>query len=178
MLALERLIGKRDHPTEILAGPQAHLTNLKNRLKVGQPSVLHLALQGYSDSRHSEACTLVLAGIPGIAQSELLPFGMINRMDLEHLDLVVLSATAGFEARIQSAAGIEGLIWAFLEAGAGQVIARRYPVDPTAARLFLLSLYQQLMKHPAALALGFARHECLGQLGLNRQQVGAWSIWN
>lgn len=176
--ALERLISQRKFPAQVLAGSQAHLSNLRKRLKKGRHSVLHLAVQGYSDARDPEACTLVLAGIPGVRQSELLPFGKINRMDLRQLDLVVLSATAGWEAEAQSASAVEGLIGAFLGAGAGQVIARRYPVDPTAARLFLLSLYRQLFKHPAALALGLARHECLGRLGLSQQQVGAWSIWN
>jgi CHAT domain-containing protein len=74
---------------------------------------------------------------------------------------------------------MEGLAWAFLSAGAGQVIASRYPVDDESTVTLMLALYRYLQDLPVAEALGRARDDCLSPPDeLPEREVGAWAVWS
>jgi CHAT domain-containing protein len=93
------------------------------------------------------------------------------------VELVVLSACSSLLGRSGRGAGMEGLAWAFLQAGVTQVIASRYPVDDRATVTFMRALYRHLQDLPVAEALGRTRDECLRAEGLPLREVGAWSVW-
>jgi len=161
---------------ELLMERHAHAGNLEARLAVLQPAVLHCAVHGTYDAMYPDACALILASAHRESLAEPLAFRRIRRLPLDGVDLVVLSACSSLRGRSDRGSGMEGLAWAFLEAGAGQVIASRYAVDDRAAPQFMEVLYKHLLTQPAALALGYARAECL-DAKMAPQQVGAWSIW-
>jgi len=162
---------------ESLTGEAAHGRELEARLIAGRPAVLHLATHGFKDEDYPEACTLILAPAPGRPEGDLLPFRQIRQLPAEGVELVILSACSSLIGRSDHSAGMEGLAWAFLQAGAQQVIASRYPVIDEAARIFMGKLYEHLLLLPSAEALGRTRNECLAQ-GMHWVQVGAWSLWS
>lgn len=162
-----------------LTGADATVRNLTATLAERSPVVLHLAVHGIAHEDHPEACALVLAPTPGQPAQDLLFFRKIRQLPLEGVDLVVLSACGSLVGRSNHSAGIQGLAWAFLDAGARQVIASRYKVEDTATSKFMAAFYRSLTILPPAEALGMARQECLPEAkGAARQQVGAWSIWS
>ncbi len=162
---------------ERLTGSGAHGRALEERLTAERPTVLHLATHGIKDEEHPEACTLVLAPAPGRPEGDLLPFRRIRQLPADGIELVILSACSSLIGRSDHSAGMEGLAWAFLQAGAKQVIASRYPVEDAAALEFMRKLYESLLERAPAEALGRTRDECLRQ-GMNPVQVGAWSLWS
>ena len=83
--------------------------------------------------------------------SSLTPF--VLNLALQGVELVILSACSSGVGRSSRSAGLEGLVWAFLQADAGQVIASRYPVDDESTARFMQALYQQLLEHPVDRAL-------------------------
>ena len=162
---------------ESLTGSEAHGSALEARLTAEPPAVVHLATHGFKDEDHPDACTLVLAPAPGRPEGDLLPFRRIRQLPADGVELVILSACSSLIGRSDHCAGMEGLAWAFLQAGAKQVIASRYPVDDTETLRFMMTLYENLLVLPAAEALGRTRDECL-RLKMDWLQVGAWSLWS
>lgn len=163
--------------SRVLVGEEARADRLTEELAELQPAVLHLAVHGFADASHPEACALILADRPERPERELLPYRRIRRLPLENVDLVVLSACSSLIGRSGRAASMEGLAWAFLSRGATQVIASRYPVDDAATVTFMLQLYRQLRTLPVADALGRTRDICLEEGRLDPRQVAAWSVW-
>lgn len=160
-----------------LTGSRAHSRNLEERLIAGRPSVLHLATHGVKDEDYPDACTLILAPARGRPEGDLLPFRRIRQLPADGIELVILSACSSLIGRSDQSAGMEGLAWAFLEAGVKQVIASRYRVEDVATLSFMQNLYKHLLDLSPAEALGRTRDECLQQ-GMDWRQVGAWSLWS
>ena len=140
-----------------------------------RPAVLHLATHGCIDREYPDAGCLFLAEAPGAPEREMLPFRRVLELDLEGVDLVVLSACQSLSGRSGRAAGLEGLAWAFLQAGAAQVVASRTPVEEKATADLMAVFYRHLQHLPAAEALGHTRTECLAN-GMEAKEVGAWSV--
>lgn len=174
---LERLLREQGYPAQILTGPDATAARLRKELDLLNPAVLHIAVHGCADREHPDACALILADDPESPERELLPFRRIRALDLSGTHLVVLSACKSLIGRSGRDAGMQGLAWAFLQAGAAQVIAARYAVRDEDAVLFMESLYRHLQTHTAAAALGHARDECL-RSGMAPSEVAAWSVWS
>jgi tetratricopeptide (TPR) repeat protein len=166
------------HPAEILTGREATASALRERIAVLRPAVLHVAAHGSANADYPEACTLILAADPGQPEGELLPFRRIRDLDLSEIGLVVLSACKSLLGHSGRGAAMEGLAWAFLQAGAAQVIASRYAVDDRETARFMAVLYNHLQSHPVAEALGRARDECLCELRMDPEHVAAWSVWS
>jgi len=171
------LLGERGHPTQTLLGTEAHAGNLVRELRERRPAVLHVAAHGHASAERPDVCALILAERADHPERQLLPFRRIAELDLEGVDLVVLSACRSLLGRSGRSAGMEGLAWAFLQAGATQVVASRYRVDDRATRKLMTALYRHLLELPVADALGRLRDEALGPLGLDPREVGAWSVW-
>ena len=87
----------------------------------------------------------------------------------------MLSACRSSKGRSSRAAGYEGLAWAFLRAGAAQVVASRYEVKDRATADLMSVFYRHLAHHPAAEALGRTRSECLAN-GMEASEVSAWLV--
>jgi tetratricopeptide (TPR) repeat protein len=166
------------HPVEILTGREATASALRAKLAALRPAVLHVAAHGSTNADHPEACTLILAAGPGQPEVELLPFRRIRDLDLPGLGLVVLSACNSLLGHSGRGTAMEGLAWAFLQAGAAQVIASRYAVHDRETARFMTVLYNHLQSHPVAEALGRTRDECLCELRMDPEHVAAWSVWS
>jgi len=141
-----------------------------------QPAVLHFATHGLASRDFPEACALVLANDPEHASGEFLLFRQIQQLDCRNIQLVVLSACSSSIGKTSRSAGLQGLVWAFLQAGAQQVIASRYPVNDHATAELMQVLYQQLLLHDVMTALQQTRIICLNN-GLSIREVAAWGCW-
>lgn len=175
---LARFLQEKGHPAAVLSGPGATAAGLQAQLDALHPAVLHFAVHGRADLEHPDACALILADDQHSPERELFPFRRIRDLDLSQVGLVVLSACKSLIGRSGRDAGMEGLAWAFLQAGATQVIASRYSVQDAVTARFMTVLYEHLLRHPVAEALGHARDECLSRWTMPAGQAGAWSVWS
>lgn len=173
---LQNHLAALGYPAESLVNEAAHARHLAERLAVRRPSVLHLAVHGCANSEHPDACALILAAAPGTAEKELLPFRRIRDLPLEGVQLVVLSTCSSLIGPSDKSAGIEGLAWAFLQAGAAQVIASRYPVRDAETCRLMQMLYHHLLDHPVAEALRRMRTQAEEEIDL--REIGAWAVWS
>jgi hypothetical protein len=165
------------YPAEILSAEKAHADSLAERLAALRPSVLHLAVHGKPDPLYPDGCFLILAPAPGAAEDMLLPFRRIRDLPLVGVQLVVLSACASLLGPSDKSAGIEGLTWGFLQAGALQVIASRYTVDDLGTCKLMRILYRHLLDHPVAEALRRMREQGERE-GVSHREIGAWAVWS
>jgi len=174
---IRRFLQRHDYSCGQLLGTEARADRLAEELEARRPAVLHLAVHGFADDTHPEACTLILADCPERPERELLPYRRIRQLPLDGVELVVLSACSGLIGRSGRSASMEGLAWTFLGRGVTQVIASRYPVDDDATVVLMLELYQGLLTMPVSDALGRARDVCLVEKKLDPREVAAWSVW-
>lgn len=171
------LLAARGIPRVELTGELAHADRLAEELEACRPAVLHFAVHGAADRTFPDACSLILAPSPTRPERELLPYRRIAELPLEGVELVVLSVCLGLIGKSDRGASMEGLVWAFLRAGARQVIASRYVVNDLDARPFMKTLYEQLESLPVAEALGRTRDLCLAREDIPPGEIGAWSVW-
>jgi CHAT domain-containing protein len=83
-----------------------------------------------------------------------------------HADLVTISVCTGFGTRWFTGEGLVGLGWAFLRAGAHQVVASLWPVDDAATPQLMDDFYDGLSKNQsAATALRAAKLKMLHSNG-------------
>lgn len=99
-------------------------------------SSFHFAGHGVSREHGGE---LLLSG-----KDQVLSASTVRSMDLSGMDLVVLSACSTAEADLDVARSPNGLVQAFLSAGAKEVVASRWDVDSGAALDFMKALYSSL----------------------------------
>ncbi|HEV7667166.1 MAG TPA: CHAT domain-containing protein [Thermoanaerobaculia bacterium] len=116
-------------------------------------SLLHLAAHGEQDSKEPRSSFLALA--PDAEQDGRLKMDEIfDELRLRRRPLVVLSACQSGLGKRSGGDEIEGMIRAFLYAGAGAVVATLWSIDDEASALLIESLYQNLVAgRPAAEAL-------------------------
>lgn len=174
---VQQFIEAKGNPAWSLLGADANEENLRAGLADHQPAILHIAAHGSANEDSPDACALILADSPSLPQRELLPYRRVLALPLQGVELVVLSACSTLIGTTSWSASMQGLTWAFLEAGVGQVLASRYPVDDEATVTFMLTFYRHLQSRTAAEALTRTRKECLTEHRLSQREVGAWSIW-
>jgi CHAT domain-containing protein len=174
---IQNFLQERGHPAGCLTGPEAHAEALRSHLVSLRPAILHFAVHGLADLEHPEACALVLADCPQSYERELLPFRRIRELDLQGVDLVILAACRSLRGPSSRSAGMEGLAWAFLQAGAAQVVASRRRVNDQATSQLMSMFYRHLQGFPVAEALGRTRGEWLSSSHLNRKHIEPWSVW-
>lgn len=106
-------------------------------------SLLHLAVHGEQDPKAPRASYLALA--PDAEQDGRLEMGEIfDELRLQQRPLVVLSACQTGLGKRAGGDEIEGMIRAFLFAGAGGVVATLWSIDDEASALLIDSLYRHL----------------------------------
>ena len=98
-------------------------------------SSFHFAGHGMSREHGGE---LLLSG------KEVLSASAVRRLNLSGMDLVVLSACSTADADLDVARSPNGLVQAFLSAGAREVVASRWDVDSGVALDFMKSFYSEL----------------------------------
>ncbi|HET9280937.1 MAG TPA: CHAT domain-containing protein [Candidatus Angelobacter sp.] len=112
-------------------------------------SSFHFA--GHAASREHGG-ELLLSG-----KDQTLSASAIRRLDLRGMNLVVLSACSTAEADLDIARSPNGLVQAFLSAGAKEVVASRWDVDSRGTFSFTQALYGEYRKrHDAAAAVSSA----------------------
>jgi len=129
-----------DHVAQLQPGStylreaEATVEELSRRLP--RASSFHFAGHGVSREHGGE---LLLSG-----KDHVLSASTVRRMDLSGMDLVVLSACSTAEADLDIARSPNGLVQAFLSAGARKVVATRWDVDSMASFTFFKNFYAAL----------------------------------
>jgi CHAT domain-containing protein len=101
-------------------------------------SSFHFAGHGVSREHGGE---LLLSG-----KDQVLSASAVRRLDLRGMDLVVLSACSTAEADLDVARSPNGLVQAFLSAGARQVVASRWDVDSRESLEFMESFASKFVR--------------------------------
>lgn len=170
-------LGERGVPVTLLTGGDAVPALVADRLAELRPAVLHLACHGADDAEHPEACCLVLAAPAHDPERGILPLRAIHRLPLTGVDLVVLAACRSATGRSERGAPLRGLAWAFLAAGAAQVLAGRQPVSDASTPVLMEAFYRNLAEHQAAEALRRVRMECRDDPRCTGGDLGTWALW-
>ncbi len=119
------------------------------RKQAASLSLLHLAAHGEQDSKRPRVSYLALA--PDAEQDGRLEMGEIfDELRLPARPLVVLSSCQSGLGKRSGGDEIEGMIRAFLFAGAGGVVATLWSIDDEASALLIDSLYRHLVEGRAA----------------------------
>lgn len=176
ILNIEEICQTKGLVTQHLMDREATPSRLRTLLKENPPSVLHIAAHGSADQREPERCALILAPDAENPAGELLTFRQIVALDLSRVELVILSTCSSLAGRLDRSGGMHGLAWAFLKAGAREVLGSRYPIGDQATLQLMNTLYGHLFQHSPAYALRNARADCLNH-GMSLREVCAWAVW-
>jgi CHAT domain-containing protein len=150
-------LSQRSRPSshiEILLGCAAVPTAL-HRAASGHVDLLHIATHARVDSQRPRLSALALTPEhrgDGTASA----FGLLDILGLKlSSSLVVLSACETSRGRLLPGEGVLGPAQAFLQAGAGAVVASYWRVDDLATSKFMQEFYRYLLAErlPAAEAL-------------------------
>jgi CHAT domain-containing protein len=153
---VESIAAMMPQPSTVLIGSQATKERFQS-LPLGEYRILHLALHGVVDSVFPDRSALVFA--PSSNNDGRLEARDIRRLQL-NAELVTLSACDTGVGPI-SAAGIESLDTAFIEAGADAVISTLWELQDTYTDTFMKSFYMHLPKEDKATALRDAKLDFL-----------------
>ncbi len=150
--------------------PSSHVETLLGCAAV--PSALRRAASGRVDLLHIATHARVDSQRPRLSSLALTPenaddprsgaFGLLDILGLKlSTNLVVLSACETSRGRLLPGEGVLGPAQAFLQAGAGAVIASYWRVDDQATSAFMQRFYKYLLSErlPAATALRRAQLE-------------------
>jgi hypothetical protein len=116
---------------------------LQQALSAGPVPVVHLAVHGVGDRARGRYSGLVMADPP--SGSSLVPFDHLARLGLSS-DLVVLSGCSTAVAGPLHRDRLAGVTVAAIESGARSVIGCLWPVNDTAAEVFMRAFYTSLRK--------------------------------
>ena len=123
----------------------------------GQFRELHFVTHGTSSTvlENPLDAAIILSPVPGSAASVADPEGSYHLYGKDimktplHADLVIVSACYGM-GREYSGEGLVGLAWAFLRAGAHQVIAALWEVDDASMPQLMDDFYSELSQGKSA----------------------------
>ena len=133
---------------EILAGPLATKASVVS--KMPRASRIHIATHRVSYPAYSGKSALLLTTVDDCdvshaVETSLLTEAEIEGLDLSDADLVVLSACESGASQQGPSPESMGLAGAFIEAGAGTVIATVWSIEDRAARDFITAFYRELV---------------------------------
>jgi CHAT domain-containing protein len=122
-----------------------------DELLLGLPRASSFHFAGHAASREHGG-ELLLSG-----KDHVLSASAVRGLDLRGMDLVVLSACSTAEADLDLVRSPNGLVQAFLSAGAREVVASRWDVDSKGTFSFTQAFYGEYSKrHDAAAAVSSA----------------------
>jgi CHAT domain-containing protein/tetratricopeptide (TPR) repeat protein len=135
--------------------------------------VLHIATHAYYSAQHPELSAMVLSRFDrkGRARQGLLRIEDVMAMDLRS-DLVVLSACSSGLGKDVRGEGIVGWPWAFLSAGASEVVMSLWDVpDPSTAE-FMAKFYENMA---SGISSGRALRETQIQMWKDQKSPKTWA---
>ena len=137
--------------------------------------MIHFAGHAVLDERRPELSFLLLAGDEETHGGRLTAAALGN-LDLEQVDLVVLSACRTLEAGRMRSGGLRGFAAALLGAGAGGVLGAEWRVDDDWTRDLMVRFHRTYVRlgDPSA-ALRSAQLEMLGLHADPRSSPAAWA---
>ena len=128
------------------ATPDSYMKNSPGRYKF-----IHLATHGTPNAIDPLQSAIVLSSDKG-GNFKLLARDIIDSKVRLNADLVTISACQGVGTQIQSLEGLIGLEWAFMRAGAHQVVAALWDQDDAVTPALMDDFYDQLMQGKSAAA--------------------------
>jgi CHAT domain-containing protein len=156
------------HAAEEIERVEKHFPNKREKVIAGaaatpeayqashpeQYRIMHFVTHGIANEYVPLESAIVLSGTP---ISYKLYARDIIAIPL-HADLVTISACYGVGNRWYVSEGMEGLAWAFMRAGAHQVVAALWEVDDASTPALMDDFYDEIRKgHPTADALRTAK---------------------
>jgi len=127
---------------ELLVGDDCTVERVSDALKStpdGRFDVVHLAVHGRADTRRGGRSSLLFAGEP----PTWVPFDQLAKLRWA-ANLIVFSGCSTAVGGPREGAGLYGVAQAAAEAGATTVIASLWPVNDTAADIFMEAFYTEL----------------------------------
>src|SRR5258707_3647059 len=128
------------------ATPDSYMKNSPGRYKF-----IHLATHGTPNAIDPLQSAIILSSDKG-GNFKLLARDIIDSKVRLNADLVTISACQGVGTQIQSLEGLIGLEWAFMRAGAHQVVAALWDQDDAVTPALMDDFYDQLMQGKSAAA--------------------------
>ncbi|HVE72357.1 MAG TPA: CHAT domain-containing protein [Thermoanaerobaculia bacterium] len=139
---IEKVSAKFVRPT-ILRGANATPDAYKNATR-GRFDVQHFVAHGVASSRRPLDSAIILAAANGNSSYRLLARDVMQQpVDAQ---LVTISSCYGAGTRTYAGEGVIGLAWAFLKAGADEVIAALWEVNDTATPQLMETMYGEIRK--------------------------------
>jgi CHAT domain-containing protein len=162
--APEEMASVRKHfsPSSIMsfsghdATPDSYMKSSPGRYKF-----IHLATHGTPNAIDPLQSAIILSADKG-GNFKLLARDIMDRKSRLNADLVTISACQGVGTQIQSLEGLIGLEWAFMRAGAHQVVAALWDQDDAVTPALMDDFYDQLTQGKTATAA--LRHAKLAML--------------
>jgi CHAT domain-containing protein len=157
----------------VLEGRAATRAALQGAL--ARAGIVHFAGHAIFDDARPERSQLVLASTPGSRSASSITAGELSRLDLRHVQLVVLSACRTVRVGPGRAGGFAGLSGALLAAGVGGTIASTWDVDDRRAGALMSEfhrIYRDRRNGPGAL-----RAAQLALLRSNQAGLATPSAW-
>jgi CHAT domain-containing protein len=140
-------VGQHFAPSEVkifsgpAATPRAYITSSPGRYKY-----IYLATHGTSNAVEPLQSAIILS--PDSQGSfKLLASDIMDKKLKLNADLVTISACEGAGTNVQSLEGLLGLEWAFMRAGAHQVVAALWDVDDAVTPKLVGDFYGEINNH-------------------------------
>ncbi|MFL6314227.1 MAG: CHAT domain-containing protein [Terriglobales bacterium] len=115
----------------------------------GMYKFIHMATHGTPDAIDPLQSAIILSSGKG-GNFKLLARDIVDSKVRLNADLVTISACEGVGTQIQSLEGLLGLEWAFMRAGAHQVVAAMWDQDDAVTPALMDDFYDQLTKGKSA----------------------------
>lgn len=151
---LNRLVGSREEvvacarewagPVELAFGPEVTRERVRRVLEQ-QPEVIHFAVHVTNAGNSGERLRLALS-LTSSGEPEYLDREDIRKMGTG-VELVTLSGCSSGWGEVKRGAGMLSLARAWLQAGAGSVVASLWPVPDDSGEMFRI-FYRRLAAHP------------------------------
>lgn len=156
------------------ATPEAVMNALSKR-----PRCVHIIAHGFGQIGRASMTAFNEAGLafPVHGNPKLLLARDIASLDIDGVELVVLSACSTGVGQMVEGEGIASLASAFLQAGANAVLASLWPVGDKQASEIMSLFYSALENHPAAEALKYAQDKARTKGMLTRDWAG-WQLYS
>jgi len=139
----------RPGDVRVITGAGATVAALSRAVEAGRLGFLHVAAHGVFNERRPQYSGLLLAPDKASADDGFLTVGEVFGLDL-HCNLVTLSSCSSALGREVAGEGVEGLVRAFLYAGAGGVVAALWDVAGRETTSLMQSFYQQMIQDPTS----------------------------
>lgn len=160
------------------SGQNANIQELQNVLK-HRPAILHFAIHGVANpDLPPESSALIMAAYSEDTSSALLTYQNVLDLDLHFVDLVVLSACNSSVGRTSKGSPVQGMAYAFLNAGVKCVVASRLEVPDAKTALIMKQFYTFLKSDKDVLTAMKNTRKYFYENGLvDEKDIASWGVW-